>query len=423
MAICVTIMTLGTMENSAQGQYSEPCRAPAPSGFLGSGDSSARGFVELVPSLCVSERFDSNVFFRPSTAGLQREDYVTSVNPMLRVHHNGNYATGLLDIGGISETYVNNSGLNYLGSNGTLSVNLDNSIKRIIPNAGLSVSDAVSYAPLPPGFVNPVAGTSPGSSSNIQDVFSQGLFFQRSNRISNIGSVSANYAVTALTRVEAAYSHSLLRFLSDRAGLFDTTAHTGTVGGTTQLSGFDRLNARYSYVHTEFGGMAGPSFLFKTHTATVGWTRILTPSLTAEANGGGIVIEPGRTTYAVNAAVIYESGATRATLNYARSAIPSFVGVATQIIANVVSLSAIQQIGPQWELTGAANYSHSSGSSGDSSVKFESYGGSVGLTYLITRIWTAGLGYTYQRFDQQFGTTQSLIDRHVGMFSVRATWE
>lgn len=407
----------------ALGQFVEPCRAPSPQAFRAAVPRQMGGLVELVPSLCVSERYDSNVFFRPATAGLEREDYVTSVNPSLRVNHNGDYATGFLDVAGISETYVKNSGLNFLGSNGTLSLNLDNTVKRVLPKASLFITDAVSYAPLPPGFVNPVAGTAPGAPTNIQDVFSQGILFARSNRVTNSGTVATGYATSASTRVTASYSHAILRFLSDAVNLFDTTTQIGTAGGIAQVSPVDQLNVRYSFAQSEFGNSAASSFLFRTHTATAGWSRMLTPNLSAEAGGGGLVIDPGRTTYAANAALIVNFENTRATVSYARSAFPSFTGVPTQVIGDVVSLSATHHISPQWQLTGSANYSHSSGTSGANSIKFDTYGGSANIAYLITRIWSAGLGYNYIRFDQEFGATKNQFDRHVVMFSIRATWE
>jgi hypothetical protein len=346
---------------------------------------------------------------------------------MLRINHNGDYATGFLDMGGFNETYVNNSGLNFLGSNGTLSLNLDNTVKRVLPNASLLITDAVSYAPLPPGFVNPVAGTAPGAPVNIQDIFARGILFTRTNRITNSGTVSAAYATSASTSVNASYSHALLRFLSDSAtaqgGVFDTTTQTATAGGNARLSGVDTLNVRYSYAQSEFSVGSTPSSFFKTHTATAGWSRILTPNFSAEVGGGGIVIDPGRVTYAVNAALIMSFLNSRATISYARSSFPSFAGVPTQVIGDVVSLSAVQQISPQWQLRGTANYSHSSGESGVTTIRFDSYGGSIDVAYLIAKNWSTALGYTYLRFDQEFGATKSEFDRHVVMFSVRATWE
>jgi hypothetical protein len=364
-------------------------------------------------------------------AGVKREDYVTSVNPMLQVNHNGNYATGFLDAGGVSETYVNNSGLNFLGGNGTLSLNLDNTVKRILPNARLFITDAVNYTPSPPGFVNPIAGTNPGAPVNIQDVFAQGILVQRTNRITNSGTVSATYDTSASTRIIASYSHSMLRFLSDsstslvgaQSTLFDTTTQTGAVGGSAQVSGVDTLDIRYSRTQSEFTGGSVSSVSFDTNIATIGWTRILTPNFSAEAGGGGILLDHGRTTYAANAALVMNFASSRTTISYARSAFPSFAGVPTQLVGNVVSLSSVHEISSQWQLTGSANYSHSSGTRGTDEIKFDLYGGSVNLAYLVTKIWSTALGYSYLRFDRESGGLMSQFDRHVVMFSLRASWE
>jgi len=417
----------------AYGQFIGACQAPAPRSGQGGEAARAPGgrFLELVPSICVSERYDSNVFFRPAAPGLERADYVTSVNPMLRINHNGDYATGFFDMGGFHETYVNNSGLNYFGANGTLSLNLDNTVKRVLPNAGLFITDSMSYSPTPPGFVNPVAGTNPGALVNIQDVFAQGILFQRTNRVTNSGTVSATYATSASTRINASYSHSMLRFLSDsstsQAGVqrtvFDTTTQTGALGGSAQVSGVDTLNIRYSRTQSEFTGGSVSSFSLDTNMATLGWARILTPNFSVEAGGGGIVLDQGRTTYAANAALVMNYANSRATISYARTAFPSFAGVPTQVVGDVVSLSAVQEISSQWQLTGSANYSHSSGTRGTDAIKFDSYGGSVNLAYLMTRIWSTAIGYSYLRFDRESGGLISQFDRHAAMLSVRATWE
>ncbi len=418
----------------AYGQFIGACQAPAPRSGQGGEAARAPGgrFFELVPSMCVSERFDSNVFFRSSTNGFEREDYVTSVNPRLRVNHNGPYATGFLDMGGVSETYAKNSELNFLGSNGNLSLDLNSTVKKLLPNAGVLITDAVSYIPTPPGFVNPLAGTSPGDPANMQDVFAQGILFSRTNRVTNRGTVSGAYDLSATTRVNASYSHSILRFLGSPVtaqgnvpgALFSTTVQAGTVGGSTQVSNVDRLNIQYSHVQSEFERGAVSAASFQTETVTVGWSRVFTPNITMEAGGGGIFIDPGGATYAANAALIVNVDNTRSTLSYTRSAFPSFSGVPTQVVGDVVSLVAVQQISLQWTLSGGANYSsRSSGASESNSITFNSYGGSVNLAYLIARGWSVTLGYNYVRFDREFGAFREQFDRHVASVGMRASWE
>jgi hypothetical protein len=419
------VVLLVGIEDMARSQFIRSCGTPSPLSQQG------EDRFEVIPSICVSERYDSNVFFAPSTPGLRRDDFVTNVNPMFRVTHKGDYASGFLNLGGFSETYVNNPGLNFFGSTGNLYLNLDNSIKGLVPNAGLTITDTVTYTPLPPGFVNPAAGTSPGAPTNIQNIYAQGILAFRANNLINNGTVSTSYATTASTIVNASYSHAMLRFGSSPfpsqggtlggVGLFDTTTQTGTVGGTARLSGVDTLNVKYSHAQSEFS-VGSASSLFKMDTATIGWSRTLTPNLSAELGGGGILISPGLTTYAANAALILNHLNTSATISYVRSAFPSFIGVAIPVVGDAVSVSARQNIAQQWQLRGAANYSHSSGGSGLNALTVDSYAGSMDLYYWVNRTWSTALSYDYMKFSQQFGAAKFQFDRHVITLSLKATW-
>ena len=418
--ILLVVLILG-IDSMAHGQYSGSCGTATPLS-----PASGTGSSEVVPSMCVSERYDSNVFYRPPTPGLQRDDFVTNVNPMLRVNHNGDYASGVLNVGGFSETYVKNPDLNYFGTNDSLSLNLDNSIKRLLPNASLHVVDTFSYTPVPPGFVNPVAGTSPGAPGNIQDVYAQGLLFRRTNNLRNNGTVSTSYATTASTSLHASYNYAILRFQrspSTQGGtsLFNTTNQTGTVEGIAQLSGLDTVNVKYSHSQTEFTRGSILSF-FKIDSATIGWSRTLTPNLSAELGGGGILISSGLTTYAANAALIMSFPYNSATISYSHSTFPIFTEVPTIVVGDLFSLSAVQKIDRQWQLTETANYFHSSRGSGLNAVTRDSYFASVDLNYWVTRIWSTALSYDYMKFNSEFGSVKTDLDRHVITLSVRATW-
>ena len=404
----------------AYGQYVPSCGTPSPLS-----PASRTGSFEVVPSMCVSERYDSNIFYRPSTPGLDPKDFVTTVNPMLRLNHNGDYASGFLNVGGFSETYVKNPDLNYLGTKDRLSLNLDNSIKRVLPNASVSIDDSFSYTPLPPGFVNPAAGTSPGAPGNSQNVYAQGFLAFRTNNLINYGTVSTSYATTASTSLNASYNSAIIRFGSSPStqglNLFDTTSNTGAVGGTARLSGRDILNIRFSHTQTEFAS-SSTSNHFITDSATIGWSGTLTPNLSAELGGGGIVIRYEQTAFAANAALIMNFPNNSATISYAHSAFPSVAAVPIILVGDVFSLSAIQKIDRQWQLFESASYSRSTGGSGLNSLAFDTYFASIRLDYWVTSIWSTALSYDYLKFNSEFGSSKSNVDRQVITLSVRATW-
>jgi hypothetical protein len=380
----------------------------------------------------VSERYDTNVFYRPPTPGLQREDFVTNVNPMLRVDHNGDYASGFLRVGGFSETYIRNPDLNYLGTNDTLSLDLDNSIKRLLPNATLNITDTFSYTPLPPGFVNPAAGTSPSDPGNIQNAYAQGVLGFRTNNLINKATMSTTYDTTASTSLNASYSYAIIRFGSSPStqglNLFNTTSQTGTVGGAARLSGLDTLNVKYAHVQTESTpsspSSTSTSFLFKIDSATVGWSRKLTPNLRTEVGGGGILINSGQTTtYAANASLIMNYSINTATISYAHTAFPNFYGGGGVLIGDSFSLSAIQTIDRQWQLAETANYAHTSSGSGLNPLTYDSFSVGGDIQYWMTSTWSTALSYSYSKFNQETVATSTDFVRQVIMLSVKATWE
>ena len=441
ISTCAAALFIVGMSGMAEAQqYIRACGKVSPltpQGERPLEDASGRPFtgtsyLEYIPSLCVSERYDTNVFFAPPSPGLNRADFVTNVNPALRVNHNGGYASGYLDVGGFGETYVRNPDLNFFGTVDTLFVNLDNSIKRLLPNASLSLTEYVRYTPTPPGFINPAAGTSPSAPVNINNVYAQGILSQRTNNFMNNFSALTTYKITPLTSFNAQYSNMILRFgsspVASGVALFDSDVQTGTVGAATQVSPADTLNLNYSHTISEFAqhstttSVSAQSNTFTTDNVSVGWVRDLTPYLTGTVGGGVIRIDPGLVTYAANASLKLNTPSNLATISYARSAYPSFVGVGVPVVSDTFLLSAIQKLSRHWELDENLSYAHASGGSGVDTIKYDSFFASMDLYYFITRIWSTGLSFDYMNFHQETGTTKSNFDRYVVTLSVKATW-
>lgn len=429
-ASVLVFLILG-LENMAHGQYggtnAGACGiSPLSREFSPESGKSAFG---LVPSICVSERYDTNVFFAPPVPGLQREDFVTNVNPMLRINHNGAYVSGYLRMSGFGEAYIKNPSLNYLGTNDTLSLDLNNSIKRLLPNATLNITDTFSYTPLPPGFLNPAAGTSPSDPGNPQNVYAQGVLGFRTNNVINSATVTGSYATTASTSLNASYNYSIIRFGSSPSTpslLFDTTSQTGTVGGAARLSEVDTASIKYAHVQTESipnsSSSASTGFLFKIDSATIGWSRLLTPNLKAEVGGGGILINMEQTTYAANAMLLMNYATNTATLSYAHTAFPTFYGGGV-LIGDTFVLSANHLLDRQWQLSETASYAHSSSANGLTPLTYDSFQGGGELRYWMTSNWSTGLNYSYTKFMQESGSTDTNVIRQFVMLSVKATWE
>lgn len=392
---------------------------------------------EFIPSLCVSERYDSNVSF----SGGSNHDYVTHVSPKVLIRHSGEYVSGTLETTGFNETYVRNSGLNFFGGGGTLALTFDKAIRRLLPHASLGITESARYTPLPPGFLNPIAGTSPSDPVNPEDAFARGILGFRANNFSNNAGVNFSYVTSPSTQVDLGYSNAIIRYGSSdltknsTLPLFDITTHTGTAGGSFSVTANDKLNARYSFSDSTFiaattfaaGGASTVSIdrSFQSHSMLVGWSRIWTPYLKSELGGGGVVITPGLTSWAMDAALVLTIPDYPVTLSYKRSAFPSVFGQGVPVIGNMVSLTAIQRLSYDWQLVESANFSRNDGANDDqSSVRFTTYRGAIDLHYWITRIWSAALSYEYMRFNTEIGGGPSLqFDRHTATLGVKATWE
>ena len=434
------------MANKVHGQYIRSCATPSPlapeAGPPPTGAATAAlgaeavalatpggESLQLIPSICVSERYDSNVFFAPKTPGLQREDFVTNVSPKMHVNHNGEYAAGFLDLVGFYESYVRNPGLNYFGGSGSLFLNLDNSIKQVLPRAGLRVVDSGSYSPLPPGFSAPAAGTDPNDISNIQNAFARGILAFRTNNFTNTGTVSSTYATTASTNLEASYTHAMIRWGSSPGtagiglggGFFDTTTQTGTVVGSVLLTGLDTGRVRYSHAQSDYvSSTTAPSF--QTDTAQIGWLRTISENLRADLGGGVIVIKPGFTSWVANASLTMRYPNNLATIAYSRTVFPSILGSPTPLVGNAFTFSSIQTLSQRWQVGEIVSYTQSAGDLGPSKLEFKSYLAAVDVYYWISRIWSTAFSYDYIKVDQDSGVTKTDFDRQTITFNLRATW-
>jgi hypothetical protein len=384
----------------------------------------------VVPSLCVGESYDTNVYLAPKSLGLKLEDYVTTIAPGVRANGGGEYASGFVDVRGFGQTYVRNPNLNYVGFIGRLSLTLDNAVQKLFPNARLQIFDSGMYTPTPPSFVNPGAGTSPSDINNTQNAFAQGILAYRTNTLTNVASVVSSYAISPLTTLKASYSNSIIRYGSSHVGasatglaLFSTTSHTGTAAVSTQITGSDTISL--TYVHGWINYQTEPAITFQTGTGTLGWSRTLTPTLKSELGGGVIVIDPGLTSWTGNAALVWTVPNHSVTLSYLRSVFPSLVGTVTPLIGNTVSLSARHTLGRDWQLTESASYINSFGATpsteaGPGKVEYTTFIFNAGLSYSLTRIWSTGLSFSYLNYDSQFGLTTYAYPRYVVAFAISA---
>lgn len=373
----------------------------------------------MIPSLTVTERYDSNVFFVP---GRNLEDFVTSARPQLDIDHNGRFMEGHLLGGVTANAYAKNPELNYVMAHGGLSLNLDRMIRRMAPRAGLTVADNFQFTPEPSAFAAP-----PGTGA-VPEAFAVGIQAMRANSFSNLGSATGTYALSPTVTLQAGYQHQMRRFGTAFArpefgGFFRTTFQTVTAGPQWQISPRDAVSLSYQHLRAEFGSGGGFGGGFATDGGLLGWTRELTPSLKANVTGGVTVFAgTGDVQYLANASLDYTYEYGTAELTYARSVFPSFFIAGLPLLSQVARGSASYRAAQNLTLSGQVNYAKNE-SVPTPILRYESYGAGADASYTITRSMTFSAKYQYNEFMTRFTGRGFEFNRHQVMLTLRMEWK
>jgi len=374
----------------------------------------AHGETRLVPSLAVSERYVSNVFF---VSGGNPEDYVTNISPQVKVDHKGRLIDGTVQGGATGEVYVKNPRLNYIAPNGGVTLNLDNAVAQLVRGTGLKVSDTFYYTPQPPAFV------APGTGSQVSEAFVRGIQAARANSFTNTGSVIGSYSLSPRVDLQATYMHRRIRFgttfvSSTSSQFFNTTFQTVTAGPQVKISPLDTLTLTYQYQQADFSQGEG----FQTHGGIMGWTRAFTPTLQANVMAGMTVIEPSNSVqYLVTTSLEKQFQNTATILSYSRGVYPSFFLNGLPLLSQVVTATVSHRLTALLTATASGNYAKNE-SVPAGTLDYESYGVTVGLNYIVSRILKATLAYTNSEYKQHFSGQSARFDRNMVMVSLTADW-
>lgn len=411
---------LGRGQASSSGAASTK-EGEAGEGVLGTPSSEVTGaaVLSVVPSVAVSETYDSNVL---NVANQQKDDYVTRITPQVTAELKGRLMSGTLQAGLTGAFYVNNPDLDYIGANGGLNLNLDNVMNRVVPRLKIQLSDFVTYTPQPPAFLNPQARA--GGQS---DTFARGIPVARADSIQNTSAITGTYTLLPRVSLNARYAYSFMKFFNiyatpDAGTLFDTTNQTANIGVQTTVTRQDNLNASYTYALSSFSQGAG----FTSHSGTLTWAHRFTPTLSGSLAGGATAAVPDSGASSLNftssASLNWMQGKTPMSLNFSRAVTPSYAVVATALISDTVSVSASYPLTARLSTSGSANYAQNSSSFTSVSLSSYSVGGTFGLSYVLLPGINADLSYNYNHYKQDFQGTSSEFDRHAATLAISAMW-
>lgn len=266
--------------------------------------------MRVVPSLSITERYDSNVFFAPKSQlpeGTQPDDLITTFTPQLNFMQGNTLVKTNLSVGAAVQKFVNNSGLDNVGYFGSGGVDLSQAVNRVLPRmTAFRIFGTYQYTPSASAFGAGGLGGGIGGGGGfgtggvgISGPIDSGLLTQRIRTTMYNAGFSNSYSLSPTTDFQTTYTYSQLSFggsftpTTTTTGqttntVFDTTTHNISAGPSSRISAIDTLTVKYTFTQTsqaQFGD-------FTIHGGTLGWGRSWTREWSSSLNGGLTLIEP-----------------------------------------------------------------------------------------------------------------------------------
>lgn len=383
--------------------------------------------LRLVPSIQVSERYDSNVFFAPKRLlqGLAGEDFVTIAVPQVR----GLYADqrNLVKMnaaaGAVGSYYVNNAGLNYVGANAGVGLDMSNLLSQWRPGSRWMVFDTFFITPQPPSFFL-------GDQSAGEQVHPLVAGFQatRVNTTSNSFNTMFELPIYEHIKLTASYTNSFIHYgasqVPQAATLISQHVQAYTAGLLKEVSLYDTL--RVDLMGNEFDlGVRGA---FSARGGTFGWTHRFSQTVSVSAAGGAQLLsgQANGSPFSLLApvgslAILWVDAATSITLAYRSGITPSFQFQGAALLNHTVSFNITQNT-PIHGLVGllGVNYSVASeyGSNSGAALSWTTVSGMTGLQYRVTQKMFSTLSYGYQNVDNVLAGTHFAYDKHFVQLSL-----
>ena len=265
--------------------------------------------IRVVPSLSVTEQYDSNVFFTPKSflaPGTKADDFITTFTPQLNFIQSNTRITTNLSVGAIVQKFVHNSALDNVGFNASGGIDLSQAVNRVLPRMKtLRILGTYVYSPSTPAFgAGALGGGGLGGGFGsggigIAGPIDSGLITQRIRTTMFSLGFADSYSLSPTTDFLTTYTYSQISFGGALAPtpsttgqplstVFDTNTHSISAGPTSRISAIDTLTVRYTFTQTsqaQFGD-------FTTHNGTLSWGRSWAKEWNSSLNGGLSLIEP-----------------------------------------------------------------------------------------------------------------------------------
>jgi hypothetical protein len=426
----------------------------------------------IIPTLSVSERYDSNVFYTPkSLLGPDKkpEDFITTVLPQINIAHAGSLMRGSLSGGASVTRHLHNPDLDFTGYNAAGNLDLKDAANKVSQRiTSLTVRGTYQYTPAGNGFAASGGALGTGFGPSAGGALNSGLVTNRTDTHRYTLGLTGGYALTRTTMLSAAYNYNKIFFGNQSGGvnntLFNTTGHQGSTTISTRISERDTVGASATmshFIQEQSSGSSGQG-TFTTISETLNWSRLWTQQLTTTLGGGGIVTLPvgssipgqsvklqfaptatALVTYSsfsealrapgyspgpfdslpvlagsLNPGVIMAPGAYSASMRYTYSIYPNYAFGSGPMNTHLVGADATWGFTPKLAGRVGMNYAHSTRDSPSSTA--DSLGVSAGASYLIGPV-LASLAYNWlyssNSVDQSLGQSENEFSKKMVMLS------
>lgn len=419
--------TRGAVEPNVR---SEVAPREEPAGRRGSAGGS---FINIIPTITVSERYDSNILFLQDG---KVYDYVTNVSPSARVDYINDFIDSSFTAGISSELYVRNPGLNYVGTNGSIYANLDNLAGRILRGSMFRVTDAVLYTPQMPAFAAPAAG------NQVAPEFVRGIQTYRNNALTNSFSLEGGYALTPRFSANVTYSSSIMRFLDDSTvqgigTLFNTTTESITAGPQYSLSPTDTIGLSYQYQYIAFAPAFQSGSVAQSVTASaavingasITWHGSLTRFLSIDISPGiSIVSGTGEPAWTGRALALLNLQPTTLSVSYTRGIYPLFYLQSAVLISDAITVMVSHVLTDTWSVGGNISYASNrsiTGSGvpgGEANFSSNGFDTSLSASYRFSPTITLQGIIGHSDFNLNNGGTELKVARDTVTLQLRKEW-
>lgn len=387
--------------------------------------------LRIIPSVQISERYDSNVFFasKSQLQGTAPDDFVTTVSPQVRGLYSDHDKLVKVNatVGAVGSYFANNTGLNYVGANAGVGLDMSDLMSRWRPGARWTVSDTFFYSPQPPAFL---LGNQSGEQVNL---LLTGFQAARTNTSSNSINTQLELPLSSTVKLTGSYTHSFIRFgasqvpqaatsqvFPNAATLINQETQTYTAGVLVQASIQDTISADFTSSDFDQGRLGA----FSTRGGALGWSHRFSPAVSFKATGG--VQELSGQTNGVqfpsaiapfgSLAILWKDPTTSIALLYQSGITPSLAFRSASMLSHSASFSLTQNT-PIRDLVGllGASYgvANEYGSNSGGALSWTTVGGMGGALYRVTQKMFLMLSYNYQNVDNIFGGARFAYDKHV----------